>query len=182
MLLSRSCQYALQALLYIAEFPKGKYIRTREIAEQCNLSYHFLGKALQAPVKNRLLASQKGRAGGYTLAKLANEITLLEVIHAIEGADFLEGCVLGSSRCSDTTPCPVRHQWVETKEEIHHLFGDWTVAQLLDVARQRRARNTPHFNLESAKKEQLRIEAIHRRDNIPSAVRSKSFRFCALRV
>ena len=152
MLLSRSCQYALQALLYIAEVPKGKYVRTREIAEQCNLSYHFFGKVLQAPVKNRLLTSQKGRGGGVTLAKPANEIMLLEVIHAIEGPDFLEGCVLGSSRCSDTLPCPVRHQWMEIKDKIHHMFGDWTVAQLLDVARQRRAKNTPHFNLRKCKK------------------------------
>ena len=137
MLLSRSCEYALQALLYIAAVPTGKYVLTREIAEKCGLSYHFLGKILQGLVKNRLLSSQKGPGGGFMLAKPANEITLLEVIHAIEAPDFLDGCVLGLPRCTSTSPCPVHEQWAETKEKIHQMFADRTVAQLLNVAKQR---------------------------------------------
>ncbi len=137
MLLSRSCEYALQALLYIAAVPTGKYILTREIAEKRGLSYHFLGKILPGLVKNRLLSSQKGPGGGFMLAKPANEITLLKVIHAIEAPDFLEGCVLGLPRCDSTSPCPVHEQWAETKEKIHQMFADQTVAQLLNVAEQR---------------------------------------------
>ena len=136
MLLSRACEYALQALLYIAAVPKGKYVLTREIVEQRDLSYHFLGKILQALVKNRLLDSQKGPGGGFTLAKHANEVTLLEVIHAIEGPDFLEDCVLGWPHCGGSNPCPVHDQWAGAKEKIHDMFANRTVAQLLDVDKQ----------------------------------------------
>ena len=141
MLLSRSCEYALQALLYIAAQPDGQYVLTREIAEQRGLAYHFLSKVLQSLVKSRLLESQKGRGGGFALAKPANEITLLEVIHAIEGPDFLDGCVLGLPRCDASKPCPVHDQWAGAKEKIHNMFADQTVAQLLDVARQREVKN-----------------------------------------
>ena len=137
MLLSRACEYALQALLYIATGPEGKYILSREIAEHHDLSYHFLGKVLQILVKNGLLISQKGPGGGFMLAKPASEIKLLEVIHAIEGFNFMEGCVLGLPRCGEPHPCPVHNQWAEAKEQIHNMFASRTVAQLLDVAKQR---------------------------------------------
>lgn len=137
MLLSRACEYALQALLYIAAVPGEKYILAREIAERHDLSYHFLGKVLQGLVKSGLLTSQKGPGGGFTLAKHASEITLLEVIHAIEGPNVLEGCVLGLPRCGEPNPCPVHNQWAQAKEKIYDMFTNQTVAQLLDVAKQR---------------------------------------------
>ena len=137
MLLSRAWEYALQALLYIAVAPEGKYILTREIAQHHNLSYHFLGKVLQTLVKNRLLDSQKGPSGGFALAKAANKITLSEVIHAVEGPDFLEGCVVGLPRCNEMHPCPLHDQWLQIKHHIHNMFTNRTVAQLLDVAKQR---------------------------------------------
>ena len=139
MLLSRACEYALQALLYIAAAPNGKYILAREIAEHHDLSYHFLGKILQGLVKNGLLTSQKGPGGGFMLAKSASEITLLEVIHAIEGPNVLEGCVLGLPRCGEPNPCPVHYHWAQVKEQIYNMFASQTVAQLLDVAKQRDA-------------------------------------------
>jgi Rrf2 family protein len=135
MLLSRACEYGLQALLYIAAVPQGKYVLTREVASQCGLSYHFLGKILHDLVKNRLLTSQKGPSGGFTLAKPADEITLLDVINAIEGRDFLSACVLGLSYCGEPNPCPVHSQWVETKEKIHQMFAGRTITQLLEVTR-----------------------------------------------
>ena len=137
MLLSRACEYALQALLYIAAAPEGKYVLTREIAEQHELSYHFLGKILQVLVKNRLLNSQKGPGGGFRLAKPASEMTLHELINAIEGPDYLEGCVLGLPYCGGDNPCPVHNQWAQAKEQIHQMFANRTIAQLLDVAKQR---------------------------------------------
>ena len=137
MLLSRSCEYALQALLYIAAVPEKKYVLTREVAEQCDLSYHFLGKMLQTLVKNRLLNSQKGPGGGFRLAKPPSEITLHEVIDAVEGVDFLTECVLGLPQCDPLRPCPVHDQWAAEKEKIHDMFANRTVAQLLEVAKQR---------------------------------------------
>ena len=139
MLLSRACEYALQALLYIATVPQGKYVLTREIAEKHNLSYHFLGKVLQILVKNRLLDSQKGRGGGFMLARPANEIFLIEVIDVVDGPDVLDGCVLGLPRCSKEHPCPVHHQWAPAKENIRGIFASRTVTQLLDVLKQRDA-------------------------------------------
>ena len=143
MLLSRACEYALQALLHIATVPEGQYVLTREIAQKHDLSYHFLGKILQSLVKTRLLDSQKGPGGGFTLVKSADEITLLEVIHAIEGPDFLEGCVLGLPRCGGPNPCPVHDQWVQAKEKVHEMFANRTVAQLLDIAKQRASEPSP---------------------------------------
>jgi Rrf2 family protein len=138
MLLSRACEYALQALLHLASVPKGQYVLVREIAEAYELSYPFLGKVIHTLVKNRLLDSQKGRGGGLTLAKPADEITFLEVIRVMEGPDFLQGCVLGLPRCGEPNPCPLHSQWAEVKEGIIQMFANRTVAQLLESVDQRK--------------------------------------------
>ncbi len=148
MLLSRSGEYALQALLHMADTPAGQYVLTREISQQHNLASHTLGKVLQTLVKSRLLDSQKGPGGGFKLAKPANEITLLEVIHVTEGPGFLQhGCVFGLPRCSDAHPCPVHHSWTRAKEELHDICANQTVAHLLDAARQGDADDATRLHL-----------------------------------
>ena len=137
MLLSRACEYALQALIHLAAAPKAQYVLVRDIAEARHLSYPFLGKVVHTLVKNRLLESQKGRGGGLRLARPADQITFLEVIHVMEGPDFLQRCVLGLPRCGEPNPCPLHYQWVEQKENIHNMFANRTVAQLLESAHQR---------------------------------------------
>ena len=137
MLLSRTSEYALQALLHLAGAPDGEYVQTQEIAQLHDLARHTLSKILQTLVKNRLLDSQKGPGGGVKLAKPSTEITLLEVAYMTEGPDFLQaGCVFGLPHCSDLHPCPAHEQWMQVKETIHNMFATMTVAQLLDTARQ----------------------------------------------
>ena len=126
---SRSCEYAFQALLYIASAPRWQPVQLQEIAQEYKTSRYFLSKVLQTLVKNGLLSSHKGPGGGFTLAKPSSEITLLEVVCAIKGSDFLEECLLGLPYCRRSRPCPVH----EVKEGIHNLLGSNTIAQLLDI-------------------------------------------------
>lgn len=132
MLLSRSSEYAIQALLYIAK-SGGKSILAREIANKQGLALPFLGKILQSLVKGGLLVSQKGRGGGFSLAIPPDKIKLIQVVNTIDGIEAFEGCVLGLPGCGGLNPCPVHDLWMETREQISNIFEYRTIAQLLDL-------------------------------------------------
>ncbi len=113
--LSRESEYALQSLLYIASLKGNKPVQQKEISQILQIPSPFLSKILQSLARNRILLSQKGKLGGFLLAKPAKEIYLYEVIKVIEGENFLEGCFLGFPGCSDHAPCPLHNSWKTLK-------------------------------------------------------------------
>ena len=95
MLLSRACEYGIQAVLYLAKHHDVPYISVKEIAEKHDISFHFLGKILQTLTQKGLLTSYKGPKGGVSLARSPQELTVLQVVEAIDGVEFLRKCVVG---------------------------------------------------------------------------------------
>jgi len=67
-------------------------------------------------VKHGIAESHKGINGGFALKRQASKIMLIEVIQAIDGDVFLEGCVLGFEKCSSGNPCPLHDYWKQAKE------------------------------------------------------------------
>ena len=68
-MLSRACEYAIQASLYLAKKPEREYTLTREISKGLSIPHHFLGKIMQTLVKKGILISHKGPKGGLALSK-----------------------------------------------------------------------------------------------------------------
>ena len=133
MLLSKSCEYAIQAVLYLAKHYDTPYVSIKEIAEKNDISFHFLGKILQTLTKKGLLISYKGPKGGVSLAKSPKEITLLDVVDAIDGLEFLKSkCVIGLPNCGDGKPCALHDKWGPIRENIYKMFADKSIAQLIN--------------------------------------------------
>jgi Rrf2 family protein len=85
MKLSRASSYALHALAYMVGQPPGTPVASHHIAEARGIPERFLLKVLKPLVDARVLLSIKGPNGGYRLAKPAKQITLLEVVEAVDG-------------------------------------------------------------------------------------------------
>lgn len=85
MRLGRAAAYAVFATTYLAEHGNGTPIQGRDIAESCGIPPGHLLKILQQLVRAQVLSSERGPAGGFVLRKPATEITLLEIVEAIEG-------------------------------------------------------------------------------------------------
>ncbi len=130
LLFSRECEYALQAVLYLALKRDGEMTSSREITKRLRIPYHFIGKILQRLARKGLLKSSKGPSGGFSLAVPARSITLLQVIEAVDGAGFARTCLLGFSRCSGDHPCAVHAQWATLRDRIHGLLDGKTLATL----------------------------------------------------
>lgn len=127
---TRACEYALQAMLYLALQPPHTPTLQRDISEALNIPQHFLGKVLQSLSRSRLVVSQKGKAGGFVIGKPPRDITPNDIIQAIDGPLFLEDCVLGFPGCSDEIPCPVHSQWKDIKESILEMLRNKNIEQL----------------------------------------------------
>jgi len=132
MFLSRSCEYAIQAVLCVAQQQGSDFVPIRKIAEQTELSYHFLGKILQTLTKKGLLKSYKGPHGGIILARSADEIKLIEIVDAVDGLDFYNRCLIGLPNCGKDQPCRVHPQWGKIREEIFRMFDNTTIAMLIE--------------------------------------------------
>jgi Rrf2 family protein len=130
LIFSRQCEYALQAVLYLALQPPEKMTRIRELAKKLDLPSPFLAKILQDLSRKGLLASLKGPAGGFALGMPTREITLYHIVEAIDGDGFRRHCVLGFPECSGSNPCPVHEHWGGLREAIHKMLATKNIAQM----------------------------------------------------
>ncbi len=133
MLFSRSAEYAIRAMLYVAKQPDGQLIPVRDIAEALHKPYPALAKIVQKLARERLLRSHRGPGGGVSLGRSASEITVLNVVAAIDGLDRMQECVLGIPGCSEATQhCPLHDEWGSIRERIVNLMGNQSIAQVVE--------------------------------------------------
>lgn len=132
-LLSKSCVYGLRASLYVAGFAeKREYVPINEIARELDISFHFLTKILQQLTGAGLMESYRGPSGGVTLAKPAHEISLLDIVTAIDGAEMFSECVLGLEGCGTHAPCPLHATWAAQRGRLLDALKDATLESLRD--------------------------------------------------
>jgi Rrf2 family iron-sulfur cluster assembly transcriptional regulator len=130
LIFSRQCEYALQAVLYLALRQEGEMTSIKEMAGRLDIPYHFLGKILQDLTKKGLLTSLKGPTGGFGFGMSPHEITLFHIVDAIDGADFMKTCVLGFSECSEKSPCAVHARWGELRDKMYEMLVSKNIGQL----------------------------------------------------
>jgi Rrf2 family protein len=140
MILSRTAEYALRAMTFLATQPAGKLAGARAISQAENIPMPFLWKILHTLARQRLIRSFKGIHGGYELARPSNEITLHAVVFATDGTDFTGHCVLGLPKCGEENACPLHDTWKAIRSRMTDMMEQTTLADLARVARKRKAK------------------------------------------
>lgn len=135
MLISRTSQYAVQSLIYIATQNQDAPILSREVAEKLNVPAAYLAKIMQTLCKGGLVTSYRGRLGGFCLRENPEKIDLMRILTITEGPEFTKDCLLGLKECSDATACPMHHQWTPIKQEVIKLLTQQTLAMLSEAVR-----------------------------------------------
>lgn len=130
MLLSKSCVYGLKASLFLASAQDEGYISIREVSEQLEISFHFLTKVLQELTAAGLLESQKGPKGGVRLTRSGSEMSLYEIVEAIDGTELFTECALGLPGCGTAKPCPLHEKWGQTRDRIRGMLVNTNLAEL----------------------------------------------------
>lgn len=130
MILSKSCIYGIQAVIYVAAQGNVDYVPISQIAEKLNLSFHFLTKILQGLTSKGYMLSYRGPRGGVALAKPASHISLYDLINAIDGHDIFTECMLGLPGCGKEEPCPAHEQWSELRIRLANIAKTTSLAAL----------------------------------------------------
>ena len=117
MQITRQADYAVRAVLHLARTGDQR-TDTSTIAEEQHIPPSFLAKIISQLSIAGLLHTSRGARGGVTLAREAKEITLLEVIEAIDGPIQLNECVGENGICSFDESCPLRPVWCDAQEEL----------------------------------------------------------------
>lgn len=129
-LFSRQCEYAIQAVLFLALKKEGERVTANELARRLKIPYHFVSKIMQNLTKKGLLVSEKGPRGGFSLAMPPEEITLFHIVDAIDGAAFTHTCVLGFPECSGKNPCSVHDAWAGHRDAIYQMLVGRNIAEM----------------------------------------------------
>lgn len=136
MLLSKSCVYGIRAALFLAARENERYIPIGEISDKLDISFHFLTKILQQLTSNDLLESFKGPKGGVRLTRSGEEITIMELVKAIDGEKMLTECALGLPGCGEKKPCPIHDKWAETRDNIRQMLENTTLTEMADKGKE----------------------------------------------
>ena len=135
-MLSQTAEYALRAVLQLTvteqqEKGKGSRVPVRDLAHGLGIPRNYLSKILNQLVRAGVLASSRGKHGGFQLARPAHDITLLDVITPFDRPDQRKLCLLGQSTCNDETPCAAHWRWRALGDQVADFFSVTTVAELL---------------------------------------------------
>ena len=117
MQITRQADYAVRAVLHLARNVDQR-TATSMIAEEQHIPPSFLAKIVSHLSIAGLLHTSRGARGGVTLARAAKDMTLLEVVEAIDGQIQLNECVGDNGTCSFDDDCPLRPIWCEAQEEL----------------------------------------------------------------
>jgi len=128
--LSKKADYALIAMKHLAVRGDRSSSSAREIAEQYGIPIELMAKVLQRLVRRGLLMSQQGTHGGYQLARVPAQISVADVIQAIEGSVTVTACSSGDGQCEQFSKCNVRDPLVKVRDRILMALGECTIAEL----------------------------------------------------
>ena len=137
-LYSKGCQYALRALTFVVADRSKDRFQARDICEKAEIPEYFTRKVLQSLVQGGFLEAHRGPGGGYSLTRDPSEITLLEVIKAVEGEHTYDHCVLGFTECGRANPCPLHDIWMHSKATLLENLSKTTLDQLAALTLQRK--------------------------------------------
>jgi len=128
--LSKKADYALMAMKHLALQSDRGSSSAREIAEQYDIPIELMAKVLQRLVRRGLLGSHQGTHGGYQLARLPAQISVADVIQAIDGPVTVTACTTDDGRCDQYAKCNVRDPLWRVRERILTALGECTIAEL----------------------------------------------------
>ncbi len=118
MQVTREGDYGIRSVLYLARQPFKKISFVNEISEEYKIPRSFLAKILQKLVKAKIIRSYRGVKGGFSLARQAKEISVLDVLEAIEGKPAMNICLVDKKKCDFSKHCPIHPVWATAQSRV----------------------------------------------------------------
>jgi len=129
-MISKTGIHAIRALSVLTKLPQGVYAGAGEIAKEIDAPRNYLGKLLKTLANEGLLISQKGKGGGFRLARDPSKISLYEVMDPIEHLSRWTNCLLGHGECSAQSPCTLHSRWGKVRDVYLQFLRETTITDV----------------------------------------------------
>ncbi|MDR6545111.1 Rrf2 family protein [Chryseobacterium rhizosphaerae] len=130
---SKTCEYALRALIYIAQQSKnGSRVGIKDIAKSISSPEHFIAKILQDLSRKGFVQSAKGPNGGFYMDQQNLNNTIADIVREIDGDKLFSGCGLGLEQCSETHPCPLHDQFKSIRTNLRIMLESSKIQAFVD--------------------------------------------------
>jgi Rrf2 family protein len=130
MQITRAAEYAIRGVLYLSLQPEGAVCLLSEISERQDIPPSFLSKIFQNLARAGYVNSTRGTGGGFTLGKSPDDITLLDIVEAIDGQISLNVCLNAGATCDKKPGCAVHAVWSDAQRYMVDLLKKNTFATL----------------------------------------------------
>lgn len=131
MQITRQADYAVRAVLYLAKIGSERRAATSQIAQEQQIPPSFLAKIVSQLSVAGLLQTSRGARGGVSLARAPEQISVLEVVEAIDGPILLNECVSASGVCTFGDDCPMRPLWCDAQAQLVERLRSTTFDRFL---------------------------------------------------
>ncbi len=126
----RNTDYGIRALVYMSRKPKDCIFLVRHLAGEVEVSDDFLRKILQKLANASIVKSHRGPQGGFSLTRDPKEITVLDIMEALQGPVAINQCFLGVSACPNYSSCEIKENLEGIQEEMLAILSKVTIADL----------------------------------------------------
>ncbi len=129
MQITRETDYAIRCVYYLAG-KEGEVTMVEEISKKMCVPRSFLAKILQKLAKAKIVKSFRGVKGGFQLARKSKEVSLLDVIEAVQGPVVMNLCALDKKLCKFSNTCSIHPVWVDVRAQVEKLLRKKNFAAL----------------------------------------------------
>ena len=144
--LSKGCQYAVRTAALLSCKPVGTVFARQAVSNQAKVPAGFLSKILQTLTRAGILHSYRGRERGYSLARPASRISLLDIVTAYDGPLGHEGCLLDDYRlCPGERVCAIHNQRMKIQKQLTQNLSSVNIADVAKTLQKRHGRSSFNF-------------------------------------
>jgi Rrf2 family protein len=118
MQITHQADYALRTILYLSKLEPNHRVPTSEIAKYNHIPPSFLTKIISQLSIAGLIHTSRGARGGVWLARPPEDVSVLDVLQAIDGSLVLNQCVENPGNCAVNQDCSIHHFWLETSRDV----------------------------------------------------------------
>lgn len=131
MKITQAVEYGILGVIYLARQPEGRLVMIDEICESEGVPKSFLAKIFQSLTKAGIVRSRQGAGGGFALTRKPEDISILNVIEAIEGKIALQRCLEDFPDCPKFESCALSGVLAEAQAAVVDVFNRRTIADLI---------------------------------------------------
>ncbi len=130
MFIGSKLEYALKVLIELACQEKEELIPSRSIAQACDIPQNYIPQIISALSKRGWIESSRGPSGGIRLSTSSHEITVKDVVEALDNRLIVKECLFSHKLCQQSQSCPLFPLWNKIQDRVTEVIEDTTIADL----------------------------------------------------